>query len=307
MDKVNSSDFYRWGLIAAENNKIENAVSGEIFSEDINSYTKTPLQTADAMPGRVIRIVKRTYERDFFIDGSRLNLYTFMYVYSGKLKVDCGNFSKTINGGVLIAIPSDANYAISQISERVSVFMLFCAGSMVDCYGKILNNSNIKYFCEGLQGEFFKVTEKINFLISETDVYSNVRISDALSKIFTYLIGIPELNQTILAKERNFVFIKHVQYITSHLGEKLTIKKLAEIAQMSVASYHRFVKNNTGESPYAFITKLRLDKARELIISTKLQIKTVAITVGIPSLNHFSNRFEKQFKILPSKLRETLE
>lgn len=306
MKKVNSSDFYRWGIIAAENNKIENSISGKILSTDIDLCSRTSLQIANDMPGRVVRIIRRTYDCSFCLNGDGLNLYSLVYVYNGRLRIDCGNISKTVSEGTLIVLPAEAVYKISQCSNIVNVFMLFCAGGMVESYGKILNGSSIKYFFESPEGEFFESVEKIMFLINGIDVLSNVRISDALSKIFTRLIESPEFNSTITTKKYNPVFNKHVQYLSSHLGEKLNVKKLADKLKMSEASYHRFIKKYAGDSPYVFITKLRLNKARELLSSTRLQVKTVAITVGIPSFNHFSEKFKVQFGILPSEFRESL-
>jgi transcriptional regulator GlxA family with amidase domain len=59
-----------------------------------------------------------------------------------------------------------------------------------------------------------------------------------------------------------------------------------------------------GESPINYLIKVRLSKARELLLEDRLSIKAVAMMVGYDDVYHFSKLFKKYHNIPPSKVRK---
>ncbi|MFP4698474.1 MAG: GyrI-like domain-containing protein [Eubacteriales bacterium] len=93
-------------------------------------------------------------------------------------------------------------------------------------------------------------------------------------------------------------------YIEKHLDLDLHIEQLAQIASFSVFHFQRIYHQITGENLYAFIKRLRLEKAAFLLLSNKsLSISDIAISVGFSNQSSFAKAFKKRYEINASQLR----
>nr|WP_243145844.1 AraC family transcriptional regulator [Clostridium chromiireducens] len=62
-------------------------------------------------------------------------------------------------------------------------------------------------------------------------------------------------------------------------------------------------KEKTGESPINYLINLRLEKAKDLLISTESPIKSIAQSVGYSDAYYFSKLFKKYYGHSPYKYR----
>lgn len=74
---------------------------------------------------------------------------------------------------------------------------------------------------------------------------------------------------------------------------------LAEIARMSVASFHRHFKEVTAMSPIQFQKQLRLQEARRMLLANPTDIAEVAFRVGYESQSQFSREYARLFGCPP--------
>lgn len=96
-------------------------------------------------------------------------------------------------------------------------------------------------------------------------------------------------------------------YIIENINKPLKIEMLAVVANMSVRSFTRQFKNETGLSPIEYVQRCRVDKARQLLESTKIPIKSVAFNCGLSDAHHLRNLFIKYFSTSPSAYRSQFE
>ncbi|MCP4214449.1 MAG: AraC family transcriptional regulator [bacterium] len=98
---------------------------------------------------------------------------------------------------------------------------------------------------------------------------------------------------------------KVVQYIDSHLDEKLSLELLAETAYFSPFHFHRIFKAMTGETPNEFIARLRLERAANyLLYHPKASMIETALEAGFSSSSNFTKTFTPYFGMSPSKWRK---
>jgi AraC-like DNA-binding protein len=60
----------------------------------------------------------------------------------------------------------------------------------------------------------------------------------------------------------------------------------------------------TGMGPYQFVKRMRLDRARELLVQEGMNVSEVARRVGYASLSHFITEFKRHFGAPPRKYAE---
>lgn len=88
-----------------------------------------------------------------------------------------------------------------------------------------------------------------------------------------------------------------------HMEEAVSIEELARSVGLSRRQLERIFIAKTGMSPAHAYNKLRLKKARALLLQSKAPLIDVALDVGFASAAHFSRAFKRIYGITPSQLR----
>ncbi|MEZ5042799.1 MAG: two-component regulator propeller domain-containing protein [Saprospiraceae bacterium] len=99
-----------------------------------------------------------------------------------------------------------------------------------------------------------------------------------------------------------------LQKIRQTIDEKITdadldIPYLCKALGLSSTQLFRKMKALTGESPMSFIRKVRLHRAKDLLLNTDLSISEIAYDLGFSDPNYFSRAFGKEFGCSPSAVR----
>lgn len=108
---------------------------------------------------------------------------------------------------------------------------------------------------------------------------------------------------TVVAQSASELFIvKLKSYIEAHLKEEtLTVETMAAELAMSREQCYRKLMALTGLSPSAFIRKLRLQKAAQLLTAKWGPVSQIAYEAGFENLSYFSKAFKEEFGKLPSE------
>ena len=94
-----------------------------------------------------------------------------------------------------------------------------------------------------------------------------------------------------------------LSYAQQHLAKPLTINDLASTGEVSAAHLARLFRSQFGYPPMAYLARLRMTKARELLRDDRLSIKEVAVKVGYPDAHHFARAFHDFEGLSPSQYR----
>ncbi|MBJ7537463.1 AraC family transcriptional regulator [Marinomonas transparens] len=94
---------------------------------------------------------------------------------------------------------------------------------------------------------------------------------------------------------------KTIELTHNDLTRNYTVRELAEHSGMSISSFHRAFKQVTNESPLQYIKKMKLFKAKTLIIHEGMKISLASQQVGYESVSQFSREFKRLFHVPPSQ------
>ena len=83
--------------------------------------------------------------------------------------------------------------------------------------------------------------------------------------------------------------------------DSLKISHIASETGMSRTKFFIKWKFLTGEAPIEFMTRIRMEKARELLESGKYRIQEIPEMVGLKDVKNFRNIYKKHFGIAPSE------
>lgn len=108
----------------------------------------------------------------------------------------------------------------------------------------------------------------------------------------------PDRDEDELAVEKAKFFLRE------NLESSPDMKKLVMELPMSYSKFRKLFKEVTGESPNQYHLNLRLDKAKELLSTTHLNVTEVAYNLGFDSVFYFSKLFKKKNGVSPKSYRQ---
>lgn len=96
-------------------------------------------------------------------------------------------------------------------------------------------------------------------------------------------------------------------FIDEHLGDDLSLVRIAEKVHMNPSYLSRYYKQVTGKNVSEYITETRLAAAKKWIIEEKLKFNEIAYRLGFNSPSYFTTFFKKQTGQTPQEYRDTFE
>ena len=87
---------------------------------------------------------------------------------------------------------------------------------------------------------------------------------------------------------------------------KIDVQQLADKAHLSVSAFHRAFKEITSDSPMQYLKKVRLTRARDLMVLESLKANMAADRVGYESASQFSREFKRYFGQSPAEMMREL-
>ncbi len=105
---------------------------------------------------------------------------------------------------------------------------------------------------------------------------------------------------------RNYsTLIKNVIiYVERDLSADISLKELAELNGVSATYLSTTFKKETGKPFVDFVNGRRIENAKHLLKTTRLQVQTVAQHCGFPDVQYFAKVFKKYTGVTPREYRE---
>jgi AraC family transcriptional regulator len=82
-------------------------------------------------------------------------------------------------------------------------------------------------------------------------------------------------------------------YIEAHLGEEISLGDLAGAAAISRFHFARLFRASTGHSPMAFLLRLRIARAQDMLHAGNRRIAEIAAALGFFDQSHFARTFRR--------------
>jgi len=96
-------------------------------------------------------------------------------------------------------------------------------------------------------------------------------------------------------------------WLEEHFHEPLVIDELAQRFGFGVRNFKRRFKDATGQPPLAYLQTLRLEKAKQLLESTRMTIDSITFKVGYEDSNSFRRLFQQRIGLLPAAYRKKFQ
>jgi len=114
------------------------------------------------------------------------------------------------------------------------------------------------------------------------------------------------LRQMASAGSQSQQIARAIDWLKSHFTHRLQIEDLATQVHMSTSTFHHHFRALTAMSPLQYQKWLRLNEARRLMLTERLDVTTAAFQVGYESPSQFSREYSRLFGAPPLRDITTL-
>ncbi len=238
--------------------------------------------------------------------GRRLSEYQILYITKGEgiFESEITSPKKVYAGDLFILFPNIWHRFKPDISVGWDEYWVEFDGELIKHYQtkEFLNPEN-PIISIGLQMDIIENYQKIIKLIKD----KNPGFQYIASGILIQILG------QLFASKKYQIFegkiienqIKQAKImIMESLYSVISQEGIAKNIGMGYSSYRKRFKEYTGVSPTQYQIQLRLNKAKDLLVTTNKPLKTIAIDLGFESPDYFLRLFKQKTGFTPSDFRE---
>ena len=96
------------------------------------------------------------------------------------------------------------------------------------------------------------------------------------------------------------------EYIMAHYMESISLEDIAELVKLSPNYFSNLFKEEFGETYIEFLTKIRMEQAKELIGENIYSLKEISYMVGYKDPNYFSRVFKRYYHTSPKHFQDSI-
>jgi AraC family transcriptional regulator len=94
-----------------------------------------------------------------------------------------------------------------------------------------------------------------------------------------------------------------IELIEARIEDDLSLEEMAESVNLSTAHFSHMFRSSTGQSPYKFVQRRRVDRAKEMLRKSDSRVLDVAVACGFKTQQHFARVFRQLSGFSPTEYR----
>ncbi|MDE7360114.1 MAG: AraC family transcriptional regulator, partial [Lachnospiraceae bacterium] len=162
----------------------------------------------------------------------------------------------------------------------------------------VLYAEHIAYSSGGMIYEFRARADYLPTIMSMDD-YGSLR------RWFTEKIAAASRNVSTKASEKSMGAVEAAKaYIQNHYSRDISLDEVSQAVNISPYYFSKIFKEDVGEGFVEYLTKIRMDKAKELLTTTECSMKEICSMVGYADPNYFSRSFKKNVGVTPTEYKQ---
>ena len=103
------------------------------------------------------------------------------------------------------------------------------------------------------------------------------------------------------AKKETDIFLGIVSYMENNIGKKISLDDISYYAGISKTSVKKLFKEEVGFGACEYFTRLKIERAKELIADNKNNFTEIAEILGYDSIHYFSRQFKQYVSMSPTE------
>lgn len=211
----------------------------------------------------------------------KINESVLILMIDGELNFEENGILKTLRKGDYYIQKPNIYQTGKKVSKLPKYYYIHFNGE----YGETGLNETGKFYYEKIQDYINKLE-----LLDEKDFFEK--------NLYFHLIL-----ESLLIKKENSIAEQIKIYLINNYQEKKSLINIANKFNFSENHIIRIFKKTFKVSPYQFLLNYRLEKAKQLLITTEMDCLEIAYLVGFDDYSVFYKAFKKKYLVSPKKIK----
>lgn len=227
--------------------------------------------------------------------------YLLIYVLSGRLTVTAPGFTGHAGAGDTVLLNCYDKHSYGALEPTEFYYIHFDGNNSSSFVNELLRQ----------YGNIFRTdyhsrhSAFIYDIVTKLSSQSPITESEISITIHTLLCQLGTLNTGTYMGKYPQPVNDLLQILNRDYSKSMTVADISHRLNVSEQHLSRLFKCHLGISPYKYLTKLRINTAALLLISTNMTIADITDSVGFSSESNFIKYFRSVYNTTPSKYRKT--
>lgn len=196
----------------------------------------------------------------------------------------------------------ETSHAVTTAESYFDLIAQNNSGSLMNIRLKVLE---FALFAEHIAYESGGMTYEFNAREDYLPTIMQLDNLESLKSWFLEKVGTASDNVVNKASEKSLSLIETAkEYIRTNYSKDISLDDVSRIVNISPYYFSKIFKEDTGEGFVEYLTKVRIDKAKELLETTEFSMKEICSMVGYADPNYFSRSFKKNVGVTPTEYKE---
>ncbi|MUN91557.1 response regulator [Enterococcus gallinarum] len=253
-----------------------------------------PFESIEDLRSAFLTLKDKSREQSFFYKQQRLVLEQELFLYMESDRFDTKKFLRAL-------LDNNFLLGITRIEDYFNEMIL----SNVDPNFLKQQASSIFYTLLSRLEEEFPTASRFSRLRAEfLHEIGHVLYLEDFSDLLLSTIDEIRLQLTTLSPmDEDDLLVSIQRFIQDNYMKSLSLSELAETFHFSYTYLSAFLSSKLKMSFSDYLKNTRLEKAKELLTQSELNLSEISEAVGYSDISYFSRIFKKEFQVTPSKYR----
>lgn len=150
--------------------------------------------------------------------------------------------------------------------------------------------------------DLYDKVQRIEQHWERTDAFSKFQVKTLFYQFINELMR--QLSAQGIETAKPDLVAQAVRYLHENYMLPVMVDPLAELLDCSAGHLSRTFKKETGSSLITYLTRIRMYKAKELLLHTDASLQKIAEAIGIPDVIYFNRLFKKHVGLSPGRFKQ---
>ena len=231
------------------------------------------------------------------------------HVIKGRVRLIMGSSRVEASAGDTLLIPAEREHRDEfDLRQGLEVFMVFFSWSAERDYFAYVNNALLRRIAPSMKLEAGRMFDHLRMNRSVDDEAHRLLVRSRVLTLLLFLLQeCLHVRQPVLSRSRQFSGVKRRQslmlrakaFLEAHFHEPLALDGIARALKVSPFYLSHVFSKENDFSLFAYLTALRMNRARELLAQGAFNVTEVAAAVGYDNSHYFAKVFRQHFGHAP--------
>lgn len=238
---------------------------------------------------------------DYALDRDGFDFYAVEFVLSGSFELSHASSTQQLGPGSIFTYKPGAKFTLKAAGDEATVkyFVDFSgsqAAQQLEQNGLAGTDPLFVMPTRWVQGMFDHILDCSRYSKSVAQ-----EMGALLTRSLLIRIG-QDVRPTALPSHNSFETYQRCRaHISDHFKSLRTMEEVSEICHVDRSYLSRIFKKYSGEGPYQFLIRMKMEYAAEQLLYGQVSVKVAANGIGFEDPFHFSRVFKKTFGLSPQK------